>query len=128
QKESGFLEKQLASISLQQAQKDYNTAEFYRRTGHPGAAFFSYEIVRRRYPGTKLADLAAERMEEVRAAAEREQGRPRNPLEKTADAWNQLWGKGPKPGADGPEADMPVVPPPGPAAAPKPLPADMVPR
>src|SRR5262245_28818152 len=125
QKESGFLERQLGSINLQQAQKDFNTAEFYRRTGHPGAAFFYYEIVRRRYPGTKLAEEASERMEDVRAAAEREQNRPRNPLEKARDGWDRLWRKEPKPDDEG-TPPIPVVEPP--AGSPKPLPADMVPR
>jgi hypothetical protein len=49
-------------------------AEFYRRTGHPGSAWFYYELVRRRYPGTLLAEKAGERMEslsaEVQAAAQ----------------------------------------------------------
>ena len=51
---SGFLERQLGSITYQQAEKDYMTAEFYRRTGHPGSAYFYYEIVRRRYPGIEV--------------------------------------------------------------------------
>jgi outer membrane protein assembly factor BamD (BamD/ComL family) len=65
-----FLEKQLASCNLQQAEKDFKIAEFYRRTGQPGSAYFYYEIVRRRYPGTDFFDKATERMHEVRAAAE----------------------------------------------------------
>src|SRR5207249_4499250 len=70
QQKSGFLERQLGSITFQQAQKDYNTAEFYRRTGHAGSAYFYYEIVRRRYPGTKFADLATERMQEIHRQVE----------------------------------------------------------
>ena len=44
-----FLHKQLTSIISQQAEKDYKIAEFYRRTGHPGSAYFYYNIVLRRY-------------------------------------------------------------------------------
>jgi len=126
QKESGFLEKQLGSITLQQAQKDFNTAEFYRRTGHPGAAFFYYEIVRRRYPGTKAAELAAEKMEEVREAAEREQPQQRSVFEKAQDSWDRLWGNKPKL-TDGPDAESKPSSD-SPASSPTPLPADMLPR
>jgi outer membrane protein assembly factor BamD (BamD/ComL family) len=65
-----FLERQLVGITLQQAEKDYKMAEFYRRTGHPESAYFYYEIVRRRYPGTKFFDLATEHIHELRAEAE----------------------------------------------------------
>src|SRR5262249_49955724 len=63
-----------ASIILQKAEKDFKTAEFYRRTGHPGPAYFCYEIVRRSYPGTKYSTMAAERMNELRARLIKEQG------------------------------------------------------
>jgi outer membrane protein assembly factor BamD (BamD/ComL family) len=71
---SDFLQRQLVGINLQQAEKDYLIAEFYRRTGHPGSAYFYYEIVRRRYPGTKYFDLATERMHELRGKLEKTQG------------------------------------------------------
>ena len=45
----------------QQAEKDFQTAEYYERTGHPGSAVFYYELVRRRYAGTRYSDLATER-------------------------------------------------------------------
>jgi outer membrane protein assembly factor BamD (BamD/ComL family) len=67
-----FLKRQMAGITMQQAEKDYKVAEFYRRTGHPQSAYFYYEIVRRRYPGTKFFDMATERMHELRAVAEKE--------------------------------------------------------
>jgi outer membrane protein assembly factor BamD (BamD/ComL family) len=69
-----FLQRQLVGINLQQAEKDYLIAEFYRRTGHPGSAYFYYEIVRRRYPGTKYFDLATDRMHDLRAKLEKTQG------------------------------------------------------
>jgi outer membrane protein assembly factor BamD (BamD/ComL family) len=75
-----FLQRQLIGITLQQAEKDYKVAEFYRRTGHPCSAYFYYEIVRRRYPGTKYFDLATMRMHELRAKVEKEQGRTAPPV------------------------------------------------
>ena len=68
-----FLERQLIGINMQQAEKDFRTAEFYKRTNHPGSAYFYYEIVRRRYPGTPLADKAAERMKELEAQHEKDE-------------------------------------------------------
>jgi outer membrane protein assembly factor BamD (BamD/ComL family) len=62
-----WLTDQLNGITLQQAEKDFNTAEFYKRTGHPGSAYWSYELVRRRYPGTKFEGMAADRMNELRS-------------------------------------------------------------
>jgi outer membrane protein assembly factor BamD (BamD/ComL family) len=70
-KETDFLQRQLFSCTMQQAEKDYEVAEFYRRTGHPGPAYFYYEIVRRRYPGTKYYDLATERMNQLRSKLEK---------------------------------------------------------
>jgi outer membrane protein assembly factor BamD (BamD/ComL family) len=69
-----WLDKQRASIDLQQADKDYKTAEFYRRTGHPGSAYFYYELVQRRYPNTKYAQMARERWEQLRAELVRKEG------------------------------------------------------
>src|SRR5262249_4159299 len=62
-----FLTRQLVTCNLQQAEKDFKIAEFYRRTGHPGSAYFYYEIVRRRYPGTKYADEATQQMHDLHA-------------------------------------------------------------
>jgi outer membrane protein assembly factor BamD (BamD/ComL family) len=61
-----FLMRQLVGINLQQAAKDYSQAEFYRRTGHEPSAYFYYEMVRRRYPGTRYAKQATQRMNEIR--------------------------------------------------------------
>lgn len=66
-----FLRRQLISIGTQQADQDFNIAEFYRRTGHPGAAYFYYELVSRRYPGSKYAERAEERKREMAARLER---------------------------------------------------------
>ncbi|HMP59522.1 MAG TPA: tetratricopeptide repeat protein [Gemmatales bacterium] len=71
-----FLQRTLFNIQEQQAAKDFATAEFYRRTHHPGAAYFYYEIVRRRYAGTPWADKALERIYEIRGAVEVEASQP----------------------------------------------------
>jgi outer membrane protein assembly factor BamD (BamD/ComL family) len=70
-KRGDFLQRQLIGINLQQAEKDYKIAEFYRRTGHPGSAYFYYEIVRRRYPGTKFFDQATQHMIDLRGELEK---------------------------------------------------------
>lgn len=69
-----WLQRQLVAVNLQQADRDFNIAEFYRRTGHPGSAYFYYELVRRRYPNTEYADKAVAQMNEVRSRAEQETG------------------------------------------------------
>jgi TolA-binding protein len=68
---NGFMERALLGINLQQAEKDYKLGEFYRHTGHPGSAWFYYEIVRRRYPGTPYYHLAVARMQELKAELEK---------------------------------------------------------
>lgn len=69
-----FLKRQIYTINDQQARKDMLIAEFYERTGHPGSAYFYYEIVRRRYQGTQYAKEAAERMERLKERAEKRAG------------------------------------------------------
>jgi hypothetical protein len=55
-------------VRYQQAEKDFETAEFYRRTGHPGSAWFYYELVKRRYAGIRpWADLAVTRQQELKS-------------------------------------------------------------
>jgi outer membrane protein assembly factor BamD (BamD/ComL family) len=68
-----FLKRHLVSITMQQAEKDFKRAEYYRRTGHPGSAYFCYEIVRRRYPNTKFAEDAVQHMNELRDTLQKEQ-------------------------------------------------------
>ena len=69
-----FLRRQLAGITLQQAEKDFKMAQFYQHKGRPESAFFLYEIVRRRYPGTKYADMATEEMHRIRQKVAGENG------------------------------------------------------
>jgi outer membrane protein assembly factor BamD (BamD/ComL family) len=70
----GYLSGQLEGIAKQQAEKDFRMAEFYERTGHPGSAVWMYEIVVRRYPGTGVDKLAAERRDAILRKLDQEQG------------------------------------------------------
>jgi TolA-binding protein len=72
EKKRRFLSDQLISITLQQAEKDYRMAEFWRRFGHPGSAYWYYGLVIQRYPTTEFARLSQKRMEEIRADVEKE--------------------------------------------------------
>lgn len=58
--------------NLQQAEKELGMAEYYRRTGRTDSAFFHYEAVQRRYPGTSYAKQAQERRDSLRAEVGRE--------------------------------------------------------
>jgi outer membrane protein assembly factor BamD (BamD/ComL family) len=49
----------------QAAQRDFNVAEFYLRTGHAESATFYYQLVCRRYPGTDVAERARGRLTEL---------------------------------------------------------------
>ena len=63
-----LLDEQSLMVRYQQAEKDFETAEFYRRTGHPGSAWFYYELVKRRYAGIRpWADLAVTRQQELKS-------------------------------------------------------------
>lgn len=76
QDKSDFLTRQKFAIRSQQADKDYKMALYYEQTGHPGSAYFYYEIVRRRYPGTKFSDLATKRMAELKVLNEQGELQP----------------------------------------------------
>jgi len=66
-KDEGWMQRQLVAINLQQADRDLRIADFYRRTGHPGSAYFYYELVKRRYPNTDYANQADTRMAELQS-------------------------------------------------------------
>lgn len=72
-KDQEWIRSQLISINHQQADRDFNIAEFYRRTGHPGSAYFYYEIVRRRYPNTEYARRAEAHMNDLRSRVSADQ-------------------------------------------------------
>jgi hypothetical protein len=119
-----FLERQLISINLEQAEKDYRTADFYRRTNHPGSAYFYYEIVKRRYPGTPLAEKADQRMKELETKHQKEIEQSKRPftlpfltapkLDPAATPGPQTPAKGPELSPRGPAPDtLPPVSPSG---------------
>ena len=56
------------AVEASQAEKDFRVAEFYQQAGHPGAAAYYYELVFRRYPTTRFATLAAQRLSDLRSA------------------------------------------------------------
>lgn len=82
------------AIRAQQAEKDFITAEYYQRTGHPGSAVFYYELVRRRYAATKYATLAEERKQNLIAAMKEGKSLPgSDPLAVVQAKWKELFGK-----------------------------------
>jgi outer membrane protein assembly factor BamD (BamD/ComL family) len=92
--------KQKLSIRGSQAERDFETAEYYRRTSRFGSAFFYYELVKRRYPGTMYSDRASERIDEIKRlqaqkSADKAAGKV-NPLEVVQDRLDSLFGNKPK--------------------------------
>jgi tetratricopeptide (TPR) repeat protein len=71
EQEGKFLTEQALMVRYQQAEKDFEKAELYRRMGHPGPAWFCYELVKRRYAGIKpWSDKAEARQLELKAELE----------------------------------------------------------
>lgn len=100
------------AIRYQQAEKDFRTAEYYERTGHPGSAVFYYELCRRRYAGTRYADEAGQRKEWIMARMA--EGKPppgADPWAHLQEKWAELFGR-PQPTDPAPR---PADAPPGPA-------------
>jgi tetratricopeptide (TPR) repeat protein len=95
EEKAAFLTRQKLAIRMQQAEKDFRMAEYYERTRHPGSAYFYYELVRRRYPGTKYADQATARMGAIKVAAEKGEYRA-GPLERFREGWDRLTTSKPK--------------------------------
>ncbi len=88
-KDADWIHKQLISINQQQADRDFNIGEFYRRTGHPGSAYFYYEIVRRTYPNTEYARRAETHMNNLRSRVEAEQRSASADGKAPSPAWYQ---------------------------------------
>jgi outer membrane protein assembly factor BamD (BamD/ComL family) len=81
EKTSAFLTRQLQGITLQQAAKDFEMAEFWEKQGHPAAAYFQYGVVKQRYPNTRYAADADQRMQELAATIQKTGGQePPHPL------------------------------------------------
>lgn len=82
------------AIRYQQAEKDFRMADYYERTGHPGSAVFYYELVRRRYAGTRYSELASEKKEHLIALMK--EGKPapgRDPFAIVQAKWKEVFGK-----------------------------------
>jgi TolA-binding protein len=107
-KEKAFFLRQLDCINQQQADKDLKIAEFYRRTGHPGSAYFYYEIVRRRYRNTPYFDKATQGMHELKAELEKSKN--------SCWRWPSVWPLGSKERAT-PTRPESIAPAPKPPAA-----------
>ena len=115
------LMKLLACITAHQAEKDYQMAEFFRRTGHPGSAYFYYEIVRRRYPGTDAAERATRRMMEIYAKMAQEQRDKLGPPPQASDGRPSELLPPPRRVVHGPEpVPLPPLAPSNPEPAPMP--------
>jgi WD40 repeat protein len=52
-------------------EKEWRLAEFYRQTGHPGLAYFYYELLLRRYPDSPNAKSASESLRRLRRELEK---------------------------------------------------------
>lgn len=77
-KDEKWIATQLASLNIHQADRDYKVAEFYERTGHPGSAYFYYELVCRRYGGTQYAEKATQKKALLKSKAEQDHRRDRS--------------------------------------------------
>lgn len=98
------------AIRFQQAEKDFRTAEYYERTGHPGSAVFYYELVRRRYAGTRYADVATERKDTIMALMQAGKNPPGyDPFAVVKAKWDDVFGpKESPPAAEPPQAVVPA--------------------
>jgi outer membrane protein assembly factor BamD (BamD/ComL family) len=105
------------AIRSQQAEKDFLMADYYERTGHPGSAVFYYELVRRRYAGTRYSDIATERQARLLKLMKDGHPEPGNdPMVIAKAKWNEVFGKT-KPAdedKDRPRADPNLTPAGGP--------------
>lgn len=84
------------AIRSQQAEKDFLMADYYERTGHAGSAVFYYELVRRRYAGTKYSEQATER--QAYLIKRMQEGKPEpgtDPFAIVKAKFDEVWGKKP---------------------------------
>jgi hypothetical protein len=91
---SDRLERSKFAIRYQQAEKDFKTAEYYERIGHPGSAVFYYELTRRRYAGTRYAELAQAKKDNLKG--EMDSGRiptGNDPLNILQAKWKEKFGE-----------------------------------
>lgn len=128
EKQSAWLTRQKMAILMQLAAKEYESAEYYERTGHLPSAYFKYQLVCRQYPGTKYSDLARMRLAELdrvrqRMEADRAAGKYDGPFGTLRRQWDRVSGV---PSFDTPrEADPDPSKAPSAPAPPANLPADI---
>jgi TolA-binding protein len=118
-------------VRLQLAQKDFEMAKYYERTGHPQSAYFYYHLVCRRYPGTKVADLAKERLKVLDVKRAEEEAKKADPSQRSTwdsvkGTWDKMLGRAPaeEGKSSDPDPNKPVTGPQGPPP-PQPLGADI---
>ena len=118
EKEAAWLTRQKMAVRMQLAEKDFKTAEYYERTDRSASAYFLYELVCRRYPGTKYSDLAKARLAEL----EQLRRQPKTPgfAEQALSQFEGLFNKA---SPDGEET--PTAAPAGSPAPPRTLPPDI---
>ena len=128
---AAWLMRQKLAIRMQLAEKDYQTARYYERTNHPASAYFVYELITRRYPGTKYSDLAAERLvalEKVREKieADRAAGKKDGTWRMIEREWGRVMGSTPMDDDVTPAEPNPDKPPKSrPLDAPRALPPEL---
>ena len=77
-KEVASAQKQIGTITLMLAERQYEIGQFYERVDSPSAAMHHYRICTRDYPGSKFAELSAKRINELGAST------PKTPAAKDA--------------------------------------------
>jgi len=125
--ESDWITRAKLGVRLQLAQKDFEMARYYERTGHPQSAYFTYHLVCRRYPGTKVADLARERLQVLDAKRAEDEAKKADPSQRSTwesvkSGWGRMLGKEPLPEGSIPDDPDPTKPLAGPQGAPPPQP------
>jgi outer membrane protein assembly factor BamD (BamD/ComL family) len=130
EKDAAWLTRQKMAVRMQLAQKDFETAEYYERTGHLPSAYFEYECVCRRYPGTKYSDLAKMRLAEIdkvrqKMDADRAAGKYDGPLGGIRRQWDRMTGAPTDDAPREPDVSATSSTRTAPAAPPVTLPADI---
>lgn len=118
---AAWLTRQKMAIRVQLAEKDFQTAKYYERTNHPASAYFMYELVTRRYPGTKYSDMAQERLGALtkvkeQIEADRRAGKSNGTWKAIQREWGHVMGSTPmaddapppEPSPDKPEKSRPL--------------------
>jgi TolA-binding protein len=108
EKDSAWLTRQKMAIQMQLAEKEFRTAEYYERTNHLPSAYYCYELVCRRYAGTKYSDLAKARLAEL----DKVRREPKAPglADRARTQWDEWFGKPDDASLTGAPAGTPTPP------------------